>query len=137
MINTSPNNSVCDIHNLQNITRNTNYNLVGDVIEFGTFTGGSTKTLSKMYPQKTIFTIDHFQGLEKTNKNIPQHSGWTEKAFSLDNPLYEHNSDVPKSVEELLERFKGHDNIKLIISDVHKLTVPSDYGISKIAVCNI
>lgn len=137
MIDTSPNNSVCDIHNLQNITRNTNYNLVGDVIEFGTFTGKSTKTLSKMYPQKTIFTIDHFQGLEKTNKNIPQHSGWVERAFSLDNPLYEHNSDVPKSVEELLERFKGHDNIKMIISDVHKLTVPSDYGISKIAVCNI
>ena len=137
MINTSPNNGVCDIHSLENITTNKNYNLIGDVVEFGTFTGKSTKLLSKMYPQKTIFTIDHFQGLEKTNKNIPRDSGWVERAFSLDNPLYVDNNDVPKSIEELIERFKGHDNIKMIISDVHKLTVPSDYGISKIAVCNI
>ena len=137
MINTSPNNGVCDIHSLENITTNKNYNLIGDVIEFGTFTGKSTKHLSRMYPQKTIFTIDHFQGLEKTNKNIPRDSGWVERAFSLDNPLYVDNNDVPKSIEELIERFEGHDNIKMIISDVHKLTVPSDYGISKIAVCNI
>lgn len=137
MINTSPNSAVCDLHNLHNITNNNNFNLIGDVIEFGTFTGGSTRTLSGLFPNKKIFTIDHFQGLEKTNKHIPNDSGWVETAFSLTNPLYVDNSNVPKSIDELLERFKNHNNIKMIISDVHELTTPSDYGISKIAVCNL
>ena len=70
MINTNPNNRTCDISNIKTIITTNKYNLVGDVIEFGTFTGGSTKTLSNLFPDKSIFTIDHFQGLEKTNKNI-------------------------------------------------------------------
>jgi len=44
---------------------------------------------------------------------------------------------VPKSIDEVRQRFLGHDNIKMIISDVHELTEPSDYGISKVAVCNL
>lgn len=137
MINTNPNFSRCDIHEVASIIKKNNYNLVGDVIEFGTFTGGSTKTLSSMFPEKTIFTIDHFQGLEKTNKNVPKDSDWIERAFALDNPLYVNISNVPKSIEELKERFKDHSNINMIISDIHKLTNPSDYGIEKIAVCNL
>ena len=137
MINTNPNNKTCDIAHIKSIITINNYDLIGDVIEFGTFTGGSTKTLSSTFPDKTIFTIDHFQGLEKTNKNIPKESGWVETAFSLTNPLYKENSNVPKSIEELKQRFEGHNNIKMIISDVHKLTNPSDYGIDKIAICNL
>ena len=135
MINTNPNNDVCGLNDLVNIVKN--YNLVGDVIEFGTFTGGSTRTLSSSFPDKKIFTIDHFQGLEKTTKNIPEGSDWIERAFALNNPLYIDNSNVPKSIEELQERFKNHNNIQMIISDVHELTNPSDYGISKIALCNL
>lgn len=137
MINTSPNNNACDINSVERIIRDNRFNLIGDVIEFGTFTGASTKTLSKLFPKKTIFTIDHFQGLEKTNKNVPKDSDWVERAFALDNSLYIGNNNVPKSIDELRERFQGHDNIKMIISDIHDLTVPSDYGISKIAVCNL
>lgn len=137
MINTSPNYEVCQIVDIPSTVRIKNYKLIGDVIEFGTFTGGSTKTLSSLFPEKTIFTIDHFQGLEKTNKNVPKDSDWIERAFALDNPLYVNNHNVPKSIDELLERFKGHNNIKMIISDVHQLTVPSDYGIGKIAICNL
>jgi len=137
MINTSPNLNRCEIHDIKRTIENRNYNLIGDVIEFGTFTGYSTKVLSSSFPDKTIFTIDHFQGLEKTNKNVPSDSDWIERAFALDNPLYVNNSNVPKSIDEVRQRFSGHDNIKMIISDVHELTQPSDYGISKIAICNL
>jgi len=137
MIDTNPNNKRCEINNVKNIIETKKYDLTGNVIEFGTFTGGSTKTLSFLFPYKTIFTIDHFQGLEKTNKHIPNDSGWVETAFSLTNPLYVDNSNVPKSIEELKQRFEGHDNIKMIISDIHKLSEPSDYGIDKIAICNL
>ena len=137
MINTSPNYDRCELSNIKTIVEIRKYKLVGDVIEFGTFTGMSTKTLSRMLPDKTIFTIDHFQGLEQTNKNVPSDSDWIERAFALDNPLYVNNHNVPKSIDEVKERFKEHDNIKMIISDVHKLTEPSDYGIDKIAICNL
>ena len=137
MINTNPNNEICEIEVIETTININKYNLIGDVIEFGTFTGGSTKTLSATFTDKKIFTIDHFQGLEQTNKNVPSDSDWIERAFALDNPLYVDNHNVPKSIDEVKERFRGHDNIKMIISDVHKLTIPSDYGISKIAICNI
>jgi hypothetical protein len=135
MINTSPNSDVCHLHKIPKIIKN--YNLIGDVIEFGTFTGGSTKTLSYSFPEKIIFTIDHFEGLEKTNKNVPIDSDWIERAFALNNPLYVGNDNVPKSIEEVKQRFEGHNNIRMIISDVHDLTIPSDYGIGKIAICNL
>ena len=137
MINTNPNNKTCEIAHIKSIITINNYDLIGDVIEFGTFTGGSTKTLSSTFPDKTIFTIDHFQGLEQTNKNVPSDSDWIERAFALDNPLYVNNHNVPKSIDEVRERFIGHDNIKMIVSDVHDLTQPSDYNIGKIAICNL
>ena len=137
MINTNPNNEICEIEVIETTININKYNLIGDVIEFGTFTGGSTKTLSATFTDKKIFTIDHFQGLEQTNKNVPSDSDWIERAFALDNPLYVNNHNVPKSIDEVRQRFENHDNIKMIISDVHKLTIPSDYGISKIAICNI
>jgi hypothetical protein len=137
MINTSPNFEKCELGSLSDIIKSNRYNLIGDIIEFGTFTGGSTRTLSVMFPDKTIHTIDHFEGLEKTNKNVPIDSDWIESAFALNNPLYINNSNVPKSIDEVRQRFQGHDNINMIISDVHKLTEPSDYGISKVAICNL
>lgn len=137
MINTSPNFERCELSSIPEIIKLKNYNLVGDIVEFGTFTGASTKLLSNMFPEKVIFTIDHFKGLEKTNKNVPSDSDWIENAFALDNPLYVNNNNVPKSIAEVNQRFEGHDNIQMIISDIHKLTNPSDYGISKVSICNI
>ena len=128
---------MCDINDIGGFVNGQKYNLVGDVLEFGTFTGGSTKTLSRSFPNKKIYTIDHFQGLEKTNKNIPKNSDWIERAFAIDNPLYTGNPNVPKSIEELKKRFEGHNNIIMIVEDIHKLKKPSDYGIEKIAICNI
>jgi hypothetical protein len=137
MINTNPNQSRCELHNIKNFVGERKYNLKGDVIEFGTFTGGSTRTLSSMYPDKKIFTIDHFQGLEETKKGVPKYGDWVKNAFSIFNPLYKDDSNVPKSIEELQERFKPHPNIHMIVEDVHNLKNPSDYGIEEIAICNL
>ena len=137
MINTNPNTRRCEIDQIKNIIQQKNYYLVGDVIEFGTFTGGSTKILAGMFPDKKVFTIDHFLGLEETKKGVPNSSDWYKDAFSIYNPIYKDNHNVPKSIEELKQRFLPFPNITMIIEDVHKLKNPSDYGISKIAVCNI
>jgi len=137
MIHTNPNNLRCDINTIKNFINSKNYDLIGDVIEFGTFTGKSTRFLAQNFPDKKIFTIDHFQGLEETNKNIPKGSDWIEKAFAIGNPLYENISSIPKSIEEVQLRLKGYSNIQMIIEDVHKLKQPSDYGIGQIAICNV
>ena len=137
MINTSPNFNRCETNMVKNVIESYGFNLIGDVVEFGTFTGRSTKTLSNQFPDKKIFTIDHFKGLEATKQGVPEGSDWIENAFALDNPLYVDIPNVPKSIDEVRQRFLGHNNIVMIISDVHELTIPSDYGISKVAVCNI
>lgn len=136
MINTNPNFSRCDLEIIPSILKEFQ-DSDGNILEFGTFTGGSTKTLSSLFPDKLVFTIDHFRGLEKTRKNVPSESGWVEGAFSLDNPLYSENCAVPKSIQELEDKFSSCPNIRMIISDVHDLTHPSDYGIGKISICNI
>jgi len=137
MINTSPNLSRCDLYQIRNFIEGKKYNLQGDVLEFGTFTGSSTKTLASMFPEKKIFTIDHFQGLEATKKGIPEGIDWEENSFSIYNPIYKDNANVPKSIDELQRRFQPYPNIKMIVEDVHKLREPNFYGISKIAVCNV
>ena len=135
MINTSPNNQMCELYTLKELAEK--YNTTGDVVEFGTFTGRSTLQLSHLFPDKTVFTIDHFKGLEKTNKNIPSDSDWVEHTFAIGNPLYDDNENVPKSVEELKGRFYGRTNIKMIIQDVHKLELPTYYNIGEVGACNI
>ena len=136
-MNTSPNTARCEIEKIKSFILSRGYNLVGDVLEFGTFTGKSTKVLASMFPDKKIFTIDHFEGLEKTNKGIPKGIDWQEKSFSIHNPLYSNNPDVPKSIDELKEKFKPNPNINLIVEDIHKLKEPFDYGINEISICNV
>ena len=135
MINTSPNNESCELYTLKELADK--YNTTGDVVEFGTFTGKSTLLLSELFPDRKVITIDHFQGLEKTNKNVPSDSDWIEHAFALANPLYVENTDVPKSIEEVESRFEGRTNIEMIIQDVHKLELPTYYSIGEVGVCNI
>lgn len=137
-MNDNTNNTLrCEITDIKKFVTEKKYNLVGDVLEFGTFTGRSTQTLASMFPDKKIFTIDHFLGLEETKKGVPKSSDWIKDAFSIYNPLYKDISNVPKSIDEVRERFSSHPNITMIIEDVHKLNHPSEYGITQVAICNI
>lgn len=137
MINTNPNNNQCDIGSIKKIIESKGYNLSGDVIEFGTFTGSSTKNLAVQFSNKKIYTIDHFEGLEKTKKNIPEGSDWVEKAFAIGNPLYDNIVSIPKSIDEVKSRLNDFSNIQMIIENVHNLKLPSYYGITKVSICNI
>jgi len=137
MIDTSPNQNRCELDKIKNFVIEKGYNLVGEVIEFGTFTAQSTLNLSAQFPDKKIYTKDHFNGLEVTNKNETEGSDWIESAFAIGNPLYENIHSIPKTIDEVKEKLRGCSNVEMIIEDVHKLTNPSDYGISKISICNI
>ena len=137
MKETFPNNLRCELHSINKFVSTKNYNLIGDVVEFGTFTGASTRTLASQFPTKKIFTIDHFEGLESTKKNIPKDSDWIERAFAIGNPLYKEIKSIPKSIDEVKSRLESFPNIQMIIENVHNLKPPIDYGITKIAICNV
>jgi len=124
----------CTLEVLEEISQK--YSLEGDVLEFGTCTCQSAIQLATMFPNKTIFTIDHFKGLERTWKPLPNTSDWREGSFALGawNAL---GSEFPRTIEEALEKLSIRPNIKAIVSDIHQLTSPSDYGIGKIAICNV
>ena len=134
MINTNPNIDSCTLETLCSVIQN--YNLVGDVLEFGTCTCQSAIQLATSVPEKTIFTIDHFKGLEKTNKPLPFTSDWSEGSFALGawNAIGE---DFPRTIEEAKRKLSTRPNITLVLSDIHKLTEPADYNIEKIAICNV
>ena len=123
MINTNPNNLACDYNNVQDIFET--YALKGSIVEFGTMTGTTTTAFANQFPNTQIFTIDHFQGLEKTNKALPYTSNWTQGAFRNDN------------YQEVLANFANFPNIKMILSDIHALTEPADYVIEEVGFCHI
>jgi hypothetical protein len=134
MINTNPNTDSCTLETLCTIIEN--YNLVGDVLEFGTCTCQSSIQLATSLPEKTIFTIDHFQGLEQSNKPLPKTSDWRKGSFAL-GAWNANGNEFPKTIEEAKEKLSVRPNITLVLSDIHKLTEPSDYNIGKIAICNV
>lgn len=134
-MNAHPNSERCEIHLLKNIVEH--FKTEGDVLEFGTFSCESAIYLSQLFPEKKIFTIDHFEGLEKSNKFLPTSSDWSEGMFNLSHPIFSNNSRVPKNKEEALKKLEPYKNVQMIVSDVHKLTEPSDYGISKISLVNL
>ena len=134
-INTSPNTKICEINNVIKMVNF--YNLVGDIVEFGTFSCESAIRLSTDFKDRKIYTIDHFEGLEKTSKNLPEGSDWSEGMFNLSHPEFIHNSRVPKTKEEALAKLSPYTNVTMIISDVHKLTEPKDYNIGKIDAVNL
>jgi len=133
-MNTSPNMERCDLPIIKEMVDK--YGLKGDIIEFGTFTCESTLFLASQFPDRKVFTVDHFKGLEKTSKSLPSSSDWTEGAFALGHPDYQ-AGHIPKNIEEAKEKLSRKENIKLILSDVHDLRYPSDYGIMDIAAANI
>lgn len=132
-INTNPNPYVCDLTLLPQIYKD--LQLEGDVLEFGTFTGQSSIHLASRMPEQKVYTIDHFLGLEQTTK--APIGDWYEGAFALGRPEYAHESNVPKSVEELKAKIGVYSNIHLIESDVHKLEHPSTYNLGKIGLVNV
>lgn len=134
IVETNPNNDSCLLENLDVISEN--YNLVGDVLEFGTCTCQSAIQLATMFPDKTIFTIDHFKGLGKSKKILPRSSDWREGSFAL-GAWNAQGPEFPRNIDEALEKLATKSNIKPIISDIHDLTKPEDYNIGKIAICNI
>lgn len=134
MINTNPNTDSCTLETLCAAIEN--YNLVGDVLEFGTCTCQSAIQLATSLPEKTIFTIDHFQGLEKTSKPLPNSSDWREGSFAL-GAWNTKGNEFPKTIEEAKQKLSSRPNITLVLSDIHKLTEPKDYNIGKISLCNV
>ena len=134
MVNTNPNINSCTIEVLPSM--NEKYNLVGDVLEFGTCTCQSAIQLATLFPHKTIFTIDHFQGLGKTEKPLPQTSDWREGSFAL-GAWNARGNEFPKTIEEAKRKLSTKTNITLVLSDIHDLTEPKDYNIGKIAISNI
>ena len=127
---------VCNLDTIKEMSEKPEYNLIGDVLEFGTCTCQSAINLATMFPDKTIFTIDHFKGLEKTSKPLPFTSDWSEGMFALGGSGTQ-GAEFPKSIDEALQKLSIKPNIKPIVSDIHHLTHPSDYGIGKIAICNV
>lgn len=111
-----------------------NYVGEGDVLEFGVASCMSTMALASQNPDRKIFGIDHFKGLEKTQKNIPEKSGWHEGAFRLGDPNCLH---IPDTMDAIYRRIDPYPNINLIVEDIHNLGEPSDYGIGKICAVNI
>lgn len=124
----------CALETLKEMSKK--YSLFDDVLEFGTCTCQSAIQLATMFPNRTVFTIDHFQGLGKSSKPLPSSSDWREGSFAL-GAWNAKGSEFPKTIEEALQKLSCRSNIKPIISDIHKLTNPSDYGIGKISICNI
>jgi hypothetical protein len=134
-INTNPNPKRCELHKIKEMVEL--YKLTGDIIEFGTFSCESAIRLSIDFKDRKIYTIDHFEGLEKTSKNLPKESDWSEGMFNLSHPEFIDNSRVPKTKEEAILKLSPYTNVTMIVSDVHKLTEPKDYNIGKIAAVNL
>ncbi len=103
-------------------------------MEFGVGAGKSMRCIAKYNPTRKVFTFDHFQGLEQTEKNIPDGSGWVEGAFGLGDPTFPH---WPQNVQEFRELIKDDPNIILHVEDIHQLKDPIDYQIGKICAVNI
>lgn len=129
------NNLRCDLSTM--IEMNNKYNLTGDVVEFGTCTCQSAIYLAQKLKNKTIYTIDHFMGLEKTSKPLPFTSDWREGAFALGRQEFQHLKEFPKSIEEAKQKLATENNITLILKDIHDLTDPKDYDIGKVSLINI
>lgn len=101
-------------------------NMFGDIIEFGTFSGNTAKTMALSWTSNrgNLFTIDGWMGLPKSEKELPSNGAWDEGAFT-GNKL---------EVEKLL---KPYENVKMIDSWINKLEEPKKYEIGKIVGANI
>jgi hypothetical protein len=104
---------------------NTDNNLTGDIIEFGTGSGNSAEVMNSLFNgNKKIFTFDGFAGLPKTHKVVPQNSGW-------------HEGGLFHSEEQARLKLKNYKNIVITKTMMSDLQDPSYYGIKKVAGANM
>lgn len=108
----------------------------GDVLEFGTRSGFTALDLARENRHRTVFTFDHFKGLEQSRQPIPLNSGWEKGAFALGvgdtGPIRQ-----PQTIDEVKQVIGQEKNIVLHIEDIHLLKDPSQYNISKIVAVSI
>jgi hypothetical protein len=97
--------------------------LVGDILEFGTGSGDSTRTISTRTIGKKIITFDGFVGLPKTEKGIPKETGWDEGNLKFD-----YNNTILK--------LSKYEKVKIYKCMSWELTEPSDYGIDEVSSVN-
>jgi hypothetical protein len=95
----------------------------GCILEFGTGGGHSTARIATGVT-KTIHTYDGFSGLPKTEKGVPEGTGWFEGALFFD----EHKT------REYLSSYPHVNVHKCLTFDLKK---PHEYGITKISAVNI
>lgn len=97
--------------------------LIGDILEFGTGSANSTDIIANNTSDKKIFTFDGFVGLPKTEKGIPQGTGWEEGnlKFSYDNAV------------SILSKY---EKVKIVKCMSWELNHPSDYNINEISSVN-
>lgn len=106
----------------------------GEVLEFGVASCQTTINIASSNPNRKLHAFDHFKGLEKSNKKLPPHAGWTQGAFRVGDP---NCPWIPSTIEQVKNKLKPYENINLIIEDVHNLKHPTFYKINKIVAVNI
>jgi hypothetical protein len=108
---------------LNEINANKN-KFIGDCLEFGTGSGGSTKVIAENLGDIKIFTFDGFAGLPKTNKVVPRGTPWNEGDLKFDEA----------STRGLLSPF---NNVIVEKTMTWELKEPNQYGINKICAVNM
>ena len=106
----------------------------GCVVEFGVASAQTTIEMARKNPDRKIYAIDHFEGLEQTSKPTEPYMGWHEGAFALGDPKFPH---IPKTLDEVYERLAPYKNVELIVEDIHKLKSPQELNIPRLAAVHI
>lgn len=96
----------------------------GDIVEFGTFSGNSTKKIASEWNKGILFTIDGWKGLPKSEKKLPSNGVWNEGAFT-------------GNKSEVVELLLPFNHVKMIDSWINKLNEPDTYGIGTLVGSNI
>lgn len=97
----------------------------GDVLEFGTGSGGSTSIIANIISKKRkIFTFDGFEGLPETKKGIPAGTGWEKGKYFYD-------------INQVKNRLKHYENVFIEKTMTWDLKDPKEYNINKIIAVNM
>jgi len=95
----------------------------GCILEFGTGGGHSTERIAAG-TTRTIHTYDGFSGLPKTEKGVPEGTGWVEGALFFDE----------QKTRDYLAKYSHVNVYKCLTFDLKE---PIEYGITKISAVNI
>jgi hypothetical protein len=112
------------INEFLNEINNNKNKFIGDLLEFGTGSGSSTKSIAENLKDVKIFTFDGFVGLPKTNKVVPRGTPWNEGDLKFDET----------QTRQLLKEF---ENVIITKTMTWDLKSPNDYGIKQISSVNI